>query len=146
MISCWCLIVTHGLSWLLYEISLPNLSGLYIDLSSSLKSNVTAPMDSPYMFPINVCLTAPLRDISFQNVSDLDIDFSRKLRSNVILLTTGLPTYGFLLMFNNNIWPILVHLRHLRFHNMSDLDFTFQCHSRSNVMVSLDSPYMLSYL
>ena len=49
------------------------------------------------------------------------------------------------LMFNSNVWPNSASLQDIRLQNLSDLDLTFQGHSKSNVMVSLDSPYMVSY-
>ncbi len=63
MISYWCLIVTYGITQLLYQIyAFENLSDLHIDLSMSLKVK---------------CGSA-----------------------------IGLPIYGFLLMFQSNIWPM----------------------------------------
>ncbi len=39
----------------------------------------------------------------------------------------------------------LAPLQDIRLRNLSDLDLTFQGHLRSYVMMSLESPYMLSY-
>ena len=37
--------------------------------------------------------------------------------------TTGLSIYGFLLMFNSNIWPNMAPLQDIRLQNLSDLEF-----------------------
>ncbi len=55
----------------------------------------------------------------------------------------GRPIYGFLLMFNSNIWPNSAPLQDISFQNPSDFDLSRSL--RSNVIASIDSPYTLSY-
>ena len=52
-------------------------------------------------------------------LSEFDLSRSFKVRSNGAI---RLPIYGFLLMFNGNIWPSLAPLCDIRLQNMSDLD------------------------
>ncbi len=84
---------------------------------------------------------APLQDIRLRNLSDLEFDLLRslKVKCNSVI---GLLIYAILLMFNRNIWPNSAPLQDIRLRNLSDLEFDL---SRSNVIVSLDSPYILSY-
>ena len=63
----------------LRDISCQNLSDLAIDLSRSLKANVIASLDSPYVSP-KWPNSAPLQDIRLRNLSDLDSDLSRSLK------------------------------------------------------------------
>ncbi len=56
-----------------------------------------------------------------------------------------LPKYGFLLLFNSNIWAISAPVRDISFQNLSDLDIDHSRSLSSNVIASMDSPYMLSY-
>ena len=50
-------------------------------------------------------------------------------------------------MFNGNIWPNPAPLQDTTLRNLSGLDSNLsRLLSRSNVMVSLDSPYMVSYV
>ena len=53
--------------------------------------------------------SAPLRYIRLPNIGDLDFDLSRSfnVKSDGAI---GLPIYGFLSMFNSNIWPNMVPL------------------------------------
>ena len=48
-------------------------------------------------------------------------------------------------MVNSNIGPNLAPLRDIRLWNPSDLDFDLSMSLRSKAMLSLDSPYMVSY-
>ena len=52
-----------------------------------------------------------LRDICLQNLGDLEFDRSRSLNIRCDG-AIGLPTYGFLLMVNSNIWPNSAPLRY----------------------------------
>ena len=73
-----------------------------------------------------------------RNLSDLDFDLSRSLKvkcDGVI----GLPIYGFLLMFNSNIWPNSAPLLDISFQNLVDLDINLSRSLRSNVIVSTAS-------
>ncbi len=81
------------------------------------------------------------RSVTTQYSTDLDLGRSMitKVKSDAAI---GLPIYGFLLMFNSNLWPNTVPLRDIRHRNRSDLNWTFQVDSRSNVMVPLDCTYM----
>ena len=73
-----------------------------------------------------------------RNLSDHDFGLSRSLKVKCDS-AIGLPIYGFLLMFNSDIWPnsdplrdisfqnikipILSHLRDISLQNLSDVDF-----------------------
>ncbi len=128
VISCLCLTVTHCLSRHSYEICLQNLSDLDIDHSRSLKSNLIAPIDSPYMFSYwrlisNIWPTAPLRNIMLPNLSDLNYYVSRSNNIKRCYWTPNrwcywTPNIWLLLMFNSNIWTILVHLRDIGLPNL----------------------------
>ncbi len=61
--------------------------------------------------------------------------------------TVGLLLYGFLIYVMCNIWPNSALLQDIRLQNLSDLDFnlSFQVHLRSYLMVTLNSPYNISY-
>ncbi len=88
--------------------------------------------------------SAPLQDIRLWNLSDFEFDLSRSLKvkcDSVIWL----PIYAFLLMFNGNIWPNSAPLQDIRLWNLSDLEFDLSRSLRSNMMMSLESPYMVSY-
>ncbi len=54
-------------------------------------------------------------------MSDLGFDLSRSLKVKCDSVI-GLPIYGFLLMFNSNIWPSSAPLRDIRLQSLSDLD------------------------
>ena len=54
-------------------------------------------------------------------MSDLDIDLTRSLKVKCDSVI-GLPIYGFLLLFNINIWPNSAPLQDISFQNLSDLD------------------------
>ncbi len=100
----------------------------------------------------NICIT--YMSPTTQNLSEVDFDLSRSLKVKCHGVI-GLAIYGFLWMANGNIGPNLAPLRDIRFLKCGwpwlwheiwvTLTLTFQCHSRSSVMVSLDSPYMVSY-
>ena len=88
---------------------------------------------------------APLRDTyRLWNQCDVDFDlsWSIKVKSDGV---TGVAIYGFLLMVNRNIGPNSAPLCDIRLWNPSDLDFDLSRSRRSKVMVSLESPYMVSY-
>ncbi len=71
-----------------------------------------------------------------RNLNDLEFDLSRSYE-----ISLDSP-YAFLVMFNSNLRPNSAPLQDIRLRNLSDLEFDL---SRSNVIVSLDSPYMVSY-
>ncbi len=75
----------------------------------------------------------------------LTFDFTRSLKVKCHGVI-GLTIYDLLLIFNSNIGPNYGPLRDVRLRNISDLEFDLHCHSSSNDMVSVDSPYMVSYL
>ncbi len=82
------------------------------------------------------------RYIRLWNLSDLDFDLLRSLKvkyDSVIRL----PLYGFLLLFNNNIWPSCnsAPLRDLSFQNLSDLNIELSKLLRSNVITSIYYAY-----
>ena len=58
--------------------------------------------------------------------------------------TTGVTNGNFLQIYFIVTYG-LAPLQDIRLRNLSDLELTFQGHSRSYVMMSIDSPYMLSY-
>ena len=128
MVSNYCLIVPYGPTILapLWDISLPNLSDLDIDLSRSLRSNVIILLDSPYMlfyhcFTSNIFpILAHLSHINLQNLSDLDIYLSRSLKVKC-KHTIGLSIYPLLLLLNSNIRPN--SFTRYNASNLSDLDF-----------------------
>ena len=53
-------------------------------------------------------------------MSDLDLSRSFKVKCEGVI---GLLIYGFLLMFNSNIWPNTAHLRDIKLRNFGDLEF-----------------------
>ena len=55
---------------------------------------------------------------------DFDLSRSHKIRCHK---TNGLPiyVYGFLEVYNSNIWPNVAYLRERRFQNLSDIDIDF---------------------
>ncbi len=74
-------------------------------------SSVKVALDFPYVvsyllvFISNIGPNlAPLQDIKLQNLCDFDFDLSKSLKVKCDS-AIGLPIYGFLLMFNNNIGP-----------------------------------------
>ncbi len=88
MVSYYCLIcgvVTYGLSWLLYDISLPNPSDLDFNLSRSLRKHTIGLTIYAFLLMFNSNIwpnSVPLRDKMLQNLNDLDFDLSR---SNLIV-------------------------------------------------------------
>ncbi len=108
IVSYWCLIVTWGLTSILYEIKHRNLGDLDFDLSRSLKVKCEGAIGLPIygfllMFHSNIGPnSAVFREIRLRNLGDLDFDLSKSLKVN----SNGavrLPIYGFLLIFNSNI-------------------------------------------
>ncbi len=81
----------------------------------------------------------------YQYVNNLDFDLSRslKVKCDGVIEHPLMMIYGFLLLFDSNIWPNSLLYEIWGFEIWVTL--TFQGHSRSNVMVPLDSPYMISY-
>ena len=75
---------------------------------------------------------------------DLDIDLSRSLKVKCDSVT-GLPIYGFILIFNSNTWPNSVPLQDISFQNPSDLDTDLPRSLKLNVITPMDSPHILSY-
>ncbi len=64
-----------------------------------------------------------MRDIRLRKFGDLDFDLSRSLKVKCDG-AIGLPIYGFLSMFNSNIWPNMAPLRnYIRLQNLGDLEF-----------------------
>ena len=55
----------------------------------------------------------------------------------------GLTIYGFLLMFNSNIWPNSAPLRDMSFQNLSDLEIDLSRSMGSNVITPIDYPYIV---
>ncbi len=129
MLSNYFVIVTHGLTQLLYEIQIFDIwvCDLDIDLSRSLKVICDSVIELPiYGFLVisysNTWANSdPLRDISLRNPSDLDVDLSSSLRSNVMAPMDS--QYMYMLSYNNNIWPNSAALQDMMLQNLSDLEF-----------------------
>ena len=89
------------------------------------------------------CHTVPhYARINLHHFRHFNLDLSRSLK---VTCDGGirLPIYDFLLVFNIVTYGLTQLLISLR--DLSDLNIYFQGHSMSDVMVSLDSPYMVSY-
>ncbi len=56
-----------------------------------------------------------------RNLRDLEFDLSMPFKI-IFDSVTGLPIYGFLLMFHSSILPNSIPLRDMNFQNLSDLD------------------------
>ncbi len=114
---------------------------LNLTLQGHSRSNVTTPLDSPYMiscywFNSNLWPNSgPFRNIRLWDLSDLDIDLSRSLRVKFDG-SIGLLIYGFLLMFNSSssIRPNLAPLWNGRLQNLSDFEFDLPKEDRLGVV------------
>ncbi len=87
---------------------------------------------------------AAARDIRLLNLGDLEFDLSRSLKDKCNG-AIGLPTCGFLLMFNSNIGLNYAPLRDIRLQNLGDLDFDLSRSLRVKCNGAVGLPIMTSY-
>ncbi len=145
MNSYTCLIVTHSLSWILYEI-------LAFEIW---------PRDWPFKVPKVKCshatglpiygfllrstsniwpTLAQVRHRSLQNLNDLDFDLSRSLRVKCDG-AIGLPIYDFSYIYvKSYTWPNATPLRDINLRNLSYLDIDLSRSPRSNCIHTTGIP------